>query len=145
MSKSLSLSVTEFSSGSGRLAGGISNPISDADRLPLVADRSMSISDSDTTFSLVVGVIVGQVYQWHSLLLVLLVGPGTGVLETWVQMGYWVHSQSRLTTQFPLQFQHQDLRRSGVLQILQRRQLPTPGFHLRIERSQLRRKAISIR
>jgi hypothetical protein len=60
MSKSLSLSVTETSSGSGRLAGGISNPISDADRLPLVVDRSMSLSDSDTTFSLVVGVIAGQ-------------------------------------------------------------------------------------
>jgi hypothetical protein len=57
MSKSLSLSVTEPSSGSGRLAGGIPNPISDADRLPLVADRSMSLSDSDTTFSLVVGLL----------------------------------------------------------------------------------------
>jgi len=83
MSKSLSLSVTESSSGSGRLARGISNPISDADRLPLVADRSMSFSDSDTTFSLVVGAIAGQVYQWHSLL-VFLIGPGTVLLETCV-------------------------------------------------------------
>jgi hypothetical protein len=48
-SVSLSLSVTEASAGSGRLAGGILNPTSDAFRLPLVADSSPSLSGSDTT------------------------------------------------------------------------------------------------
>ena len=50
-SKSLSLSVTEYSSGSGRLAGGMLNPNSDAFRLFLVADSSPSLSGSDTTLA----------------------------------------------------------------------------------------------
>jgi len=45
---SLSLSVTEASAGSGRLAGGILNPTSDAFRLLLIADSSPSLSGSDT-------------------------------------------------------------------------------------------------
>ena len=48
-SESLSLSVTEYSSGSGRLAGGMLNPNSDAFRLFLAADISPSLSGSDTT------------------------------------------------------------------------------------------------
>ena len=63
ISKSLSLSVTEPSAGSSLLAGGISNSTSDAFRLVLVADSSTSLSGSDTTFSLIVGVVVGQIYQ----------------------------------------------------------------------------------
>jgi hypothetical protein len=63
ISKSLSLSVTETSAGSGRLAGGISNSTSDAFRLLLAADRSTSLSGSDTTFSLIVGAVVGRIYQ----------------------------------------------------------------------------------
>ena len=46
---SLSLSVTEASAGSGRLAGGILNPTSDAVRLLLITDSSPSLSGSDTT------------------------------------------------------------------------------------------------
>jgi hypothetical protein len=63
ISKSLSLSVTESSVSSGRLAGGISNSTSDAFRLILVADNSGSLSGSDTTFSLSCRVVVGQIYQ----------------------------------------------------------------------------------
>ncbi len=48
-SVSLSLSVTEYSASSGRLARGILNPTSDAVRLLLIADSSPSLSGSDTT------------------------------------------------------------------------------------------------
>ena len=58
-SKSLSLSVTEHSAVSGRLAGGMLNPNSDAFRLLLIADNSPSLSGSDTTSARVVCGILG--------------------------------------------------------------------------------------